>query len=103
MGLGLWNSVPATLAAESAFLITGVWLYSRSTQATTKGGRLGWRAFVVVLVLVYAANLLGPPPARAEEVAYVTLTLWLMPLWAWGFDRKRILAAATAAPRRPGP
>jgi hypothetical protein len=88
-GLGLWNSVAATLAAEGLFLGVGVWLYVRSTAATSRGGWLGWWSFVGFLVVVYAANLLGPPPEQVEEVAVVTLSLWLMPLWAWSFDRRR--------------
>ena len=62
-------------------------------NTTSKGGRLGWWAFVGFLTLVYAINLLGPPPTRVEEVAFVTLALWLMPIWAWSFDRKRALTA----------
>lgn len=95
-GLGLWNSVAATVAIEALVLGGGVWLYARSTRATTRGGQLGWWAFVAFLVAVYATNLLGPPPSRVEEVAFVTLSLWVMPLWAWGFDRKRIIATGAA-------
>ena len=47
--------------------------------------------FVAFLVLVYFANLLGPPPERVEEVAYLTLAMWLLPFWAWSFDRRRIV------------
>ena len=92
-GLALWNSVPATLAAEAFFFGAGIWLYQRSTQATSKGGQIGWWTFVGFLVLVYAMNLLGPPPGSVEEVAFVTLALWLMPIWAWSFDRKRAFTA----------
>ena len=88
-GLGLWNSVPATLAVEALFFGGGVWIYQRSTRAMSQGGRYGWGAFVVFLILVYAMNLLGPPPQRVEQVAFVALALWLMPLWAWSFDRRR--------------
>jgi len=93
-GLGLWNSVTATIAVESLCLGAGVWLYARSTKPTSRGGRLGWWAFVSFLVVVYAANLLGPPPERVEQVVLVTLSLWLMPLWAWSFDRGRVVVVA---------
>ena len=97
VGLALWNSVPATLAVEAVFFITGVWLYQRSTRATSKGGQIGWWAFVGFLLLVYAMNLLGPLPERVEEVAFLTLTLWLMPIWAWSFDRRRTLTVRGSA------
>ncbi len=88
-GLGLWNSVSATLALEALFFFGGVWLYARSTKPASPAGRWAWLAFVAFVTLVYAANLLGPPPEQVDQVAYVTLSLWLMPLWAWSFDRNR--------------
>src|SRR5207247_1615891 len=33
VGLGLWNSVPATLIVESAMFAAGVWVYARATRA----------------------------------------------------------------------
>ena len=100
-GLGLWNSVAATLAVEGLFFGAGVWLYARSTSATSRGGRLGWWAFVAFLLVVYAANFLGPPPSQVEEVALMTLALWLMPLWAWSFDRRRVSIVRPRETDRP--
>ena len=91
VGLGLWNSVSATLVAEAAFFGAGVWLYTRTTTATSKSGQVSLWIFVAFLVLVYFANLLGPPPEGVEEVAYLTLAMWLLPFWAWSFDRRRIV------------
>jgi hypothetical protein len=84
-GLGLWNSLPATLAAEGLVFGLGVWLYLRATR----GPKLGFWVFTGLLLLIYGANLFGPPPETAEQVAYVTLALWLLPLWAWSYDRRR--------------
>ena len=92
VGLGLWHSVPATLVAEAAFFGAGVWLYTRMTTATSKSGQVSLWIFVAFLLLVYFGNLLGPPPERVEEIAYLTLTMWLLPFWAWSFDRRRIVA-----------
>ena len=41
-GLGLWNSVPGTIAAETVLFAVGVWLYARATTHATRqvGGRL---------------------------------------------------------------
>ena len=91
VGLGLWNSVPATLVAEAAFFSAGVWLYTRTTTATSKNGQVSLWIFVAFLLLVYCANLLGPPPPGVEEVACLTFALWLLPVWAWSFDRRRIV------------
>src|SRR5262249_12597910 len=32
VGLGLWNSVPATIAIESALYIAALWIYARATR-----------------------------------------------------------------------
>lgn len=93
-GLGLWNSVAATVVVEGLVFGAGVWVYARSTRATSRAGRLGWWAFVAFLVVVYAANFLGPPPSQVEQVASVTLLLGLMPIWAWRFDRRRVSVVA---------
>jgi hypothetical protein len=42
-----------------------------------------------LLLALYAANLLGPPPDDWRAVAWVGLASWLLPLWAWWIDRHR--------------
>ena len=39
VGLGLWNSLPATLFVEMALFCAGVWLYARATRARNATGR----------------------------------------------------------------
>lgn len=95
LGFGLWNSIPATLAAEAFFFVGGIWVYSRATQARSKYGQAGFWVFVAFIALVYASNLLGAPPPGPEAVAWVTLSLWLMVVWAWSFDRRREPRGAT--------
>jgi hypothetical protein len=89
MGLGLWDSLLGTLAVEAGIFIAGVWIYSTRTRATSAGGKYGWWAFVAFLVVILEINLFGPPPENVRQVAWVTLALWVMPLWAWAFDRLR--------------
>ena len=99
-GLGLWNSVPATLVVEVPLYLVGVWMYARTTRPRDRVGRHGFVALVVFLGVVYAANLLGPPPPDARSVAIVTLGLWVLPIWAAWFDARRRVAVATALPPR---
>ena len=61
LGFGLWNNAFATYAFEAAFLITGLWLYLRSTTATSSIGKYGMGGFVVILLVVNAVNIFGPP------------------------------------------
>ena len=47
-------------------------------------------SLIAFLSVVYAANVLGPPPPSAEAIAPVSMLLWLTPLWAWWADRNRV-------------
>jgi len=61
LGFGLWNNAIATYAFEAAFLGVGLWLYLRSTTATSSIGKYGMCIFVMILLLVNAVNIFGPP------------------------------------------
>jgi membrane-bound metal-dependent hydrolase YbcI (DUF457 family) len=89
IGLGLWNSVPATLVVECSMFAAGVWLYAAATKSSDRVGRYGFWAFVALLAAVYAMDAFGPPPPSARAVAFAGLALWLLPLWAWWFDSHR--------------
>lgn len=89
VGLGLWNSLPATLALELAVFGGGLALYLRSTAPRDAVGRWALAGFVALLLAIYAANLLGPPPPSARAVGAAGLGLWLFVLWAAWIDRHR--------------
>ncbi|HEY0323191.1 MAG TPA: hypothetical protein VGC66_19695 [Pyrinomonadaceae bacterium] len=89
VGLGLWNLPAATIIIESVLFIAGVWLYRNETRAVDRIGRYGFWAFIAFLVLVYIGNAIGPPPADTFTLAIVALSVWLLVLWAWWFDRHR--------------
>lgn len=59
LGLGLWNSVPGTIAVELALLLVGV------------------------LVVIYVGNIFGPPPPNVTAIAVSALVLFPV-LWYWG-------------------
>jgi hypothetical protein len=89
VGLGLWNSVGATLAIECLMFAVGVWIYARMTKPVDKIGSIGFWAFVLFIAVIYAGNVFGPPPPNATAVASVTLAMWILPFWAGWFDRHR--------------
>jgi LexA-binding, inner membrane-associated putative hydrolase len=96
VGLGLWNSVPATIAVEGALFAAGAWLYARQTRPSGRRGTIALGSLVAVLVLVYVASVLGPPPPSAEAVASAGLLMWLFVAWAAWVDRARAPRAAPA-------
>jgi len=89
LGLGLWNSIPASVLLEGAMFVGGVWLYAAATRATDAVGRYALLALVAFMALAYVGNLLGPPPPSWRAVAAVGLAAWLFPFWAEWFDRHR--------------
>ena len=103
IGLGLWNSVPATLAIELTLFAAGAWLYARATWARMdKVGRWAFGGLVAFLLIIHAGNLLGPPPSSAAAIAWVGQAQWLLVAWAYWVDsrvgRTAALHAATARP-----
>ena len=95
-GMGLWNSVAATLVLELGLYALGVWLYLSSTTARDKIGTYGAWGLIVVLFLIYVSNIVGPPPPSAEAIGVVGNAGWLFILWAYWIDRHRMPKAASA-------
>jgi hypothetical protein len=90
LGLELWSSVPATLAAEGALFAAGVALYARGTRALDRTGRWALWALVAFLGLVYLANVFGPPPPPSmDAVAWSAQAIWLLVAWGYWVDRHR--------------
>jgi hypothetical protein len=90
LGLGLWNSLPVTLIAELSMFTAGVVLYARQTRARDRIGSLAFGSLVGFLLVVYLANVFGPPPPSVTAVAWSVQAMWLLVIWAYWVDRHRI-------------
>jgi hypothetical protein len=90
VGLGLWHSVPATIIVEGLMFALGLYLYKVNTEPVDSIGTRAFVAFVVALVLIYAGNLLGPPPPDERTLAYVGHAQWLLVGWGYWLDRHRV-------------
>lgn len=66
LGFGLWNNAIATYTLEAVLLIGGLWLYLSGTTARSPIGRYGMGIFVMILLLVNAINIFGPPFGNTE-------------------------------------
>jgi len=89
VGLGLWNSVPATVTVEALMFAVGLYLYVRTTAARDRIGSIGLWGLVIFFVVINIANILGPPPPSSTAVAWAAELLWLVVALAYWVDRHR--------------
>ena len=85
IGLGLWNSVAATLLVELTMFAAGIALYVRGGGAGRR--RISFWLLMAFLFVVYFAASFGPPPPDTRTLALSALTAWLLIPWAWWADR----------------
>jgi len=90
VGLGLWNSLPATVVVEAVMFALGLYLYRANTEPVDKVGSGALVGFAIVLVALYAASLFGPPPPDQRTIAYVGQAQWLLVGWGYWIDRHRV-------------
>lgn len=89
VGLGLWNSLPATLTVEISLYIIGIIIYLRTTKSNDRIGTYAFWALVIFLFVMYIASIFGPPPPNIMTIAIGGNSGWLLVLWAFWFDRHR--------------
>jgi len=95
VGLGLWNSVPATLVVEGALFALCLGSYVACTRASDRAGKVNLWALAALLLLAYLGSVFGPPPPNVEAVAYSGLLGWLIVAWCYWIDRYRPAKTAT--------
>ena len=88
-GLGLWNSIPATLIVEVAMYDVGLWVYVRATEARDGIGRWGFIGLAAFLVVVYVANVGNAPPSVPLIYIPAIVGIVLLTVWSWWADRHR--------------
>jgi membrane-bound metal-dependent hydrolase YbcI (DUF457 family) len=93
VGLGLWYSVPASLAVELALFAVGVGLYATVTRARDRVGAYAFRALVATLAVLYVSSVFGPPPPSVQVLAMTGLAGWLFIAWSYWIDRHRAARA----------
>jgi len=91
VGLGIWNSVIATILIEGGIFILGVYLFIKTTKARNKIGVYTFWSLIIFLILIYILNLLGPPPKSVDAIGYVGLSQWLIIAWGYWIGKNRIL------------
>jgi hypothetical protein len=90
VGLGLWNSFIGSVVVETALIAIGAFLYLNATKARDRVGKYALWSFLLLLIILYVGNILGPPPPSIRALAMVAFGQWLFVLWGYWIDRHRI-------------
>ncbi len=89
-GLGLWNSVPGTIAAEMVLFAVGVWMYANATKARDATGTRAFVGVTAFLFVGFVLNAFGTPPPSVSALWMMALGLGVLTIWlAWFADRHR--------------
>ncbi|MCB2204545.1 hypothetical protein KQI65_07340 [bacterium] len=91
IGLGLWNSWPLTILLELGIFGVGVAIYSRLSTPKSRQGSIALWSLVIFLLIIFAANSLGPPPEDVSAIGFVGLSQWLLVAWGYWIGRTRTL------------
>jgi len=88
-GLGMWNSLPLTIAVEYLLFAAGIAVYVSGTRAKDRVGNLALWSLLGLLAVLYIGSLFGPPPPSVRVLAVSALAIWLTVPWAAWADRHR--------------
>ncbi len=91
VGLGLWDSMPATIILEFGMFAAAWYLYARTTQETGRSGRISFWSWTIFIVAIYFMNLFGPPPPNETALQYGALAGWLFVPWGYWIESQRAL------------
>jgi len=95
-GLGLWDSVPATLAVEGGFWLLAIVVYVRGTRPARRAGifpiisRYGFWIGIALLTLSWYSNItkgMEPNPVKAGVGGLIFFSMVVA--WAYWMNRAR--------------
>jgi lipopolysaccharide export LptBFGC system permease protein LptF len=91
LGFGLWNNAIATYVLEAALMLGALWLYLKSTTASTASGKYGMGVFVVFLLLVNVMNIFGPlgSDSKVQLAVSALVAYFVFAAVAFWLDKKR--------------
>jgi len=91
VGLGLWNSLPATLVAELSIFVIGTGLYCYRTKPVGRTGSIGFRIMILLLLVIFLGNTFGDPPPSPRAIAWFGQAQWLIVIWGYWIEKRREL------------
>ncbi|MBO0863259.1 MAG: hypothetical protein J2P21_33160 [Chloracidobacterium sp.] len=89
-GMGLWNSIPATMIIEGGFWLFAIILYVRATHPKKRVANYALWSVIALLTLTWYGNItkgIGPNPVRAGINGLIFFSLVVA--WAYWMNRLR--------------
>lgn len=90
LGLGLWNSMPATILVEGGLWLVAIVLYVRATRPTSRAGFYAFWIGIAILTLISLNNPaagMNPDPIKAGIGGLVVFGSAIV--WAYWMNRAR--------------
>jgi hypothetical protein len=88
LGLGLWNSIPMTLAIEGAMWVTGIVMYLRLPGVRSAGRQVAFWLLVGLTTVMWVSGPWWPPPPSAQALGWLGLIGWSIIPWSAWADRR---------------
>jgi hypothetical protein len=88
-GLGLWNSIPATVIVEELLLFGGALLYAKVTRPRDRIGGVALWVLVGALAVMHVGAIFGPPPPSVAAMLGISFAAFSLLGVAWWIDRHR--------------
>jgi hypothetical protein len=90
-GLGLWDSIPATIIVEGAMLVAGLAIYTRAAPARDRIGRWSLWSLVAFVTAIWISGPFSPPPPSATVIGVTGLLgAAVFFSWSWWVQRHRM-------------
>lgn len=86
-GLGLWHSIPGTIAVEGALWIAAIAVFLGVRRPRGLQGGIAFWSFVLVSTLLWISGPFSPPPPDERSLALFALMGWITLPWAWWIER----------------
>jgi hypothetical protein len=92
-GLGLWDSLTATIIVEGGFWLLALILYLRATHPKNRLGLLAFWPVIAFLTYLWIRNIKSGPPPPSAVIGSLVFFLLLV-AWAYWMNRLRPARAA---------
>lgn len=88
LGLGLWDSISATIAIEGASWVGALVMYLKTRPLSGWVSHMAFWSLVLVCTAMWVMGPWSPPPPSERALGWFALIGWLTVPWAWFADRR---------------